>query len=120
MLATAAHAQVEGVPAKAKRLSGPEIAKWLDGKSLSVKIFDAGVPVVGTTNWDLAGKRVWGTFDANGQSGTFDNEWVIKGDTSCAEKAPDGSWICQRIFVVGKTMYEVTADGTLHAISKVK
>jgi hypothetical protein len=120
LFAIPANAQTPSVPAEAKQLSGAEIGAWLDGKSLSVEIFDAGVPVTATTNWDLARQRVSGDFNANGTTGNFDNEWTIQGDTSCAEKSSDGAWICQKIFVLGDTMYEVTADGKLHAVSIVK
>lgn len=119
-IATAAHAEAPAVPAEAKQLKGDEIGAWLDGKSLSVEIFDAEVPIKATTNWDLAAKRVSGTFDANGQKGSFDNEWIIKGDTSCTEKTAAGKWICQKIFVLGDTMYEVTKKGAVHAVSTVK
>ena len=120
LLASAAHSETPTVPAEAKQLSGAEIGAWLDGKSLSVEIFDAGVPVTATTNWDLTGQRISGDFVANGEKGTFDNEWIIKGDTSCAEKSAESDWICQKIFVLGDVMYEVTKKGKLHAVSTVK
>lgn len=120
MLSTSVQAESPSLPADAKQLSGAEIGAWLDGKSLSVEIFDAEVPIKATTNWDLAAKRVSGTFNANGTKGKFDNEWIIKGNTSCTEKTAKGAWICQKIFVKGDTMYEVTKNGTLHAVSRVK
>lgn len=119
-LSTDVLAETPGVPADAKQLNGAEIGAWLDGKSFSVEIFDAEVPITATTNYDLAAKRVSGNYEANGQKGTFDNEWIIKGDTSCGEKTAKGAWICQRIFVKGNTMYEVTKKGTVHAISKLR
>ena len=118
--ATAAQCETPTVPAEAKQLSGAEIGTWLDGKSLSVEIFDAGTPITATTNWDLAGQRVSGNFVANGEKGTFENEWIIKGDTSCAEKTAEGAWICQKVFVLDNMMYEVTKKGKLHAVSTVK
>lgn len=120
LTSTSAWAETPGVPADARQLTGAEIGAWLDGKSLSVEIFDAEVPIKATTNWDLAAGRVSGTFNANGKKGRFDNEWVIKDDTSCTEKTAKGAWICQKIFVKDDTMYEVTKKGVLHAISKVK
>lgn len=120
VLATTAYSETPSLPAEARQLSGSEIAEWLDGKSLAVEIFDAGVPIKATTNWDASGKRVSGTFVANGTKGKFDNEWIIKGDTSCTEKTAKGAWICQKIFILGDTMYEVTKKGQLHAISTVK
>lgn len=119
-LATAAQSETPAVPAEAKQLSGAEIGAWLDGKSLSVEIFDAGIPITATTNWDFAGQRVSGDFEANGEKGTFDNEWILEGDTSCTEKTADGAWICQSIFVLDNTMYEVNQKGELHAVSIVK
>ena len=120
MLATAAQSETPTLPAEAKQLTGAEIGPWLDGKSLSVEIFDAGIPITATTNWDLASKRVSGNFLANGEQGTFDNEWIIKGDTSCTEKTAEGGWICQRIFVLDNTMFEITKKGKMHAVSVVK
>ena len=120
LVATAAQSETTSVPAEAKQLSGVEIGAWLDGKTLSVEIFDAGVPITATTNWNLASQRVSGDFEANGEKGTFDNEWIIKGDTSCTEKTSEGAWICQNIFVLENTMYEVTKKGKLHAVSTVK
>ena len=120
VFATAAQSETPTVPAEAKQLTGVELGTWLDGKSLSVEIFDAGIPITATTNWDLANQRVSGDFTANGENGTFDNEWIIKGDTSCTEKTAEGAWICQKIFVLDNVMYEVTKKGKLHAVSVVK
>lgn len=120
IFSTSVRAETPSLPADAKQLTGAEIGAWLDGKSLSVEIFDAEVPITATTNYDLAAGKVSGTFEANGEKGTFSNEWIIKGDTSCGERTANGALICQKIFVKGDTMYEVTKKGKLHAVSKVK
>lgn len=107
------------LPKDAVPLTGAQIGEWLNGRKFtSVVIYDADVPIVATTKWNLAKKRVSGSYDANGNKGKFNNEWVIEGDTSCTEKTADGKWICQKVYVVGDVMYEVNSAGKVHAISK--
>ena len=118
MVAGSAQAESPKLPSTATQLSGEELSGWMDGKKFNVVIYDAEVPLTAKINWDLAGKRVYGTYVAGDAKGKFDNPWVIKGDTSCAEKASDGKWICQRIFVDGEVMYEVNSNGKIHAVSK--
>lgn len=112
-------AETPKLPKDAVQLNGAEIAEWLNGKKFTdVVIYDSSVPVTATTNWNAKKMRVSGTFDAGGNKGEFDNEWVIDGDKSCAEKTEDGKWICQKVFVVGDIMYEVNRKGKVHAVSK--
>ncbi len=108
------------LPADAVQLKGAEIGTWLDGKSFDVVVHDAGAPLTAVTNFDLGSKRVTGSFVYDGTPGEFENEWVIKGDTSCGEKDAAGDLICQRIYVREDVMYEVTKDGIVHATSRVR
>lgn len=112
-------AETPKLPKDAVQLSGAQIGEWLDGRKFgNVVIYDADVSIVAKTKWNFAKKRVSGSFDANGNKGKFNNEWVIEGDTSCTEKTADGKWICQKVFVVGDVMYEVNSAGKLHAVSQ--
>jgi hypothetical protein len=110
--------QAQEMPKGAKQLTGDQITEFLNGKKFNVKIVDADAPIMATTNWNWKTKKVKGTFNYKGQKGKFENDWAIKNNTSCAEKTPEGKWICQKIFVDGDTMYEVNAKGKLHAISE--
>jgi hypothetical protein len=115
---TSTSTQAQEVPRSAKQLMGDQIPEFLHGKKFNVKIVDADAPITATTNWNWNTKKVKGTFDYKGQKGNFENDWVVKDGTSCAEKTPEGKWVCQKIFVDGNTMYEVNAKGKLHAISE--
>ena len=117
-LSTPVLAEEASVPASAKQLTGKEIPTFLDGKKFDIVIYDADAPITATTNWDWKKKKVSGDFVYKGKTGHFENDWKIKGDTSCAEKDPKGKWICQKVFVDGDVMYEVNAKGAVHAISK--
>ncbi len=112
-------AETPKLPKDAVQLSGAQIVEWLNSKKFKkVVIYDASVPITAVTNYDTRKMRVFGTYDAGGTKGKFDNEWVIDGDKSCSEKSENGKWICQKIFVLGDVMYEVNKKGKLHAISK--
>lgn len=115
---SSASTQAEEMPKSAKQLTGDQIPEFLNGKKFNVKIVDADASITATTNWNWDTKKVKGTFEYKGQKGKFENDWVVRGDTSCAEKTPKGKWVCQKIFVDGATMYEVNAKGKLHAISE--
>ena len=115
---SSAYTQAEEMPKSAKQLTGDQIPEFLDGKKFDVKIVDADAPITATTNYNWNTKKIKGTFEYKGQKGEFENDWIVKGETSCGEKTPKGKWICQKIFIDGDTMYEVNAKGKLHAISK--
>ena len=120
ILATSANAQTPTLPADAVQLKGAQIGSYLDGKSFSVVIYDADVPIKAITTWDLKKGIVYGTFNANGSKGKFQNDWIIKGNTSCGEKNAKGALVCQKIFVSGNTMYEVNKAGKIHAVSTIR
>ena len=120
ILATSANAQTPALPADAVQLKGAEIGAYLDGKTFSVVIHDAEVPIKATVNWDLKKAIVYGTFTANGTKDKFQNDWIIKGNTSCGEKTAKGALVCQKIFVSGNTMYEVNKAGQVYAVSTIK
>lgn len=120
LIASTALAETPTLPADAVQLKGAEIGSYLDGKRFSVVIYDAEVSIKATINWDLARGLVYGDYVANGTKGKFENQWIIKGNTSCGEKTAKGTWVCQKIFVSGDTMYEVNKAGGVHAVSKLK
>lgn len=119
-LPAVALAEAPAVPAEAKQLKGAEIGQWIDGKTFDVEVFDAKFPIVAESSWDLAKARVGGTYSSNGETGNFEREWKIKGNTSCSYSNAISKWECYKIYVLGDTMYEVTRKGAVHAISKVK
>lgn len=118
VLATPLLAEDASLPVSAKQLKAKEISTFLDGKRFNIVIYDADAPITASTRWDWKKKTVSGDFVYKGQSGHFENEWKIKGDTSCAEKDAKGKWICQKIYTDGDVMYEVNSKGSVHAISK--
>ncbi len=92
----------------------------MDEKSFDVVIHDAGASLTAVTNFALGSKRVVGSFCHDGTPGLFDNEWIIKGYTSCSEKDAAGNWIFQRIYVQDDAVYEVTKHGIVHATFRVR
>jgi len=120
LIVSSAFAQTPEVPPTAKQLKGNEIAKYLDGKTFALTVYDAGGDLTATIRWDWKAKKNSGNYVFNGKKGTFENDWTIKGDTNCGEKNSKGKWVCQKIFVDGSTMYEVTSKGKLHAVSVEK
>jgi hypothetical protein len=113
-------AETPNLPADAVQLKGQEIGAYLDGKRFSTVIYDAEVLIEATVNWDLKKGIVFGDFKMNGEKGKFENEWVIKGNTSCGEKTAEGKWVCQKVYVGDGVMYEINKKGKLHAVSKEK
>lgn len=112
-------AQPSGAPALpvGDPVPGPEIRSLVEGGPYALRIFDGDF--AGTTGqlmWNFADATVSGSFTtADGESGTVSQSIAVNGDQLCAGEGD--AQTCHFIYPYEDGFMEVTADGTVHAIS---
>jgi hypothetical protein len=104
------------LPADAKKLTPDEIYAELNGKPAFVTVFDAGVPFMANINWNSKKKTVSGRFISDGKpEKKFSLKFKVKGDALCFPG--QGKDDCYTYFKSASGIYELTADGKMHAVT---
>jgi hypothetical protein len=113
-MAEARLASVPSIPDTAP-LTGAALVERVSGGPYALTIYSDGI--IGTSNWDLAAGRAFGTFRvvATGDDGEWSLPASVADDRLCTEQS--AGTVCRTVYAYEDGFLEVTDAGRVHAVS---